>query len=689
MTYAGCGHPARVSAVIEGDGQVRVALAETANAISYSESIAPVSPNGYWDGPCFSAGVWDSDVLNISIAGDCHGLSDAIQFFDRDLATSPTALTPEMSMTTTMFGDWGTLLLRSLPSTMRLYACSSGTATAVYNLTWGQALPAPAITYVGFGLPAQKGEFSTINPEIMRFAAEAPGQLGSGTMAHIDLTMPYAITPILDLGICPGGIPPPTCSFNSCKLQPPNPFGAALLGDAHWPDPMDPTHKEMFFSGAHTVRRVYDPGMSMPCDCSHQVLLDDCTSPSGPGPWNPCGLTPTVYWAPSPLPSVIAANLDFRVGWELVRLTLPATGSTSGPAMDMHWRQLAAPRGSLDNAGSDDYVSAILDDRTYFDAVTGYTYPTAVYGLRGGSDAGVKVSRPQALPSDTDPACSVSSDVGGFGEEIDPLPLVQAVTHRELVDSTGCSLGVACNGLHGARQLYNNQGELFKVRTPAGTTHRALAVAAGFPDAQQSSDPLAPPCDWASLDGLPMLVIFQVTDTGAPSGAPPTVGPPTPQLWRIALGNGPGNAFCVRTQTYLSPEGVKTIYAFLGEGTGRLIVFDLSELQTVLPATLPYYGNNHFIISAIPDLVFPKDPYDGHPANVTDLALDKDTNFLYCALGRAGVAIVDVSDPLNPVLIEILDTPGLALGVTIRKLPNGDKQLVVGDSRCGIRVYHE
>jgi hypothetical protein len=131
------------------------------------------------------------------------------------------------------------------------------------------------------------------------------------------------------------------------------------------------------------------------------------------------------------------------------------------------------------------------------------------------------------------------------------------------------------------------------------------------------------------------------------------------------------------------------MYAFVSDGLSRLMVFDISELQTVPPATLPYYGHNHFLIPVAPDVIFPIDPYDGKPANVIDLALDKDNNYLYCALGRAGVAVVDVSNPLAPTLVSVLDTPGLVLGVTIRKLQNGDEQLVVGDSRCGIRVYHQ
>ena len=83
-----------------------------------------------------------------------------------------------------------------------------------------------------------------------------------------------------------------------------------------------------------------------------------------------------------------------------------------------------------------------------------------------------------------------------------------------------------------------------------------------------------------------------------------------------------------------------------------------------------------------------KDPHDGQRTNLIDLELDGD--WLYCALGRAGLGIVDVSQPPTtspPVLCAVLDTPGLALGIAIRTLAGGQKQVVVGDSRGGVRVY--
>jgi hypothetical protein len=325
--------------------------------------------------------------------------------------------------------------------------------------------------------------------------------------------------------------------------------------------------------------------------------------------------------------------------------------------------------------------SGILYPRPVFRTGNG---ACAIYGIRGGSDAGLKVFRPQSLPDFVSAQACGGTGVGGFGEEVTGLSVVQVTTHQELADDpNSCAIGEGCPGVAGARQLYNNQADLFTFTTPSLRLEHALAIATGFVNAKPklSTDD----CAWASLTGLPMLVMYKVTRTGDPAFAGQAISPP--KLWRIALGSGPGNAFCVQTQSYQSSQGDTKIYAFVGEGTGRLIIFDISELQTDPVATPAYLDHNRIIIPACPDIVFPKDPYDGVAANVTDLALDKDTNLLYCGLGRAGIGIVDVHDALHPSLLRILDTPGLALGVTIRKHPNGDKTLVVGDSRCGIRIY--
>lgn len=62
---------------------------------------------------------------------------------------------------------------------------------------------------------------------------------------------------------------------------------------------------------------------------------------------------------------------------------------------------------------------------------------------------------------------------------------------------------------------------------------------------------------------------------------------------------------------------------------------------------------------------------------------------LCCALGRARVATLDISRNLgtfNLIPIACLDTPGMAQGLALRGAGSG-RQLLVGDSRSGMRLY--
>lgn len=698
-----CGYPHRIAAVIDGT-DVRIALGVTQFTAVTTETLAPISPNSYWDGLCFSNGVTDPHAHALPTGCTSQTVNNRVQFFSRDLSASPTPLDEIPSMDTPLNGAYGSLVLHKLASAYRMYVCTSGEATAIYDVTWSSA-PVLRQNYVGSSLGAQKGAVSLLNPEIVRFGGEGPGKTHpQGGMAHIDSSAPYTITGIPGtLSACPQGVPPATCDFGPfCKPNNENPFAGGLLGEANWLDPNDPNNpgnpidppvREFFFTGAHTVRRVTQPATGA-CVCNPP--LDDCLYQGQPGPWDPCSQPETIHWSTAPLPT---GPTGLTVGWKLVNLMLPSGGTTTGPQMDMHWRQVSAPRGAIEKAAFGDYVSAVRDDRTIVN-VSGLTYPSVIYGLRGGSDRGLKVVRPSDFPVELTSACGTSG--GGFGEEI-PLGTsawLDALTHVEFESIAGeeCLVSADCSGqVHtDARKLYNNQSELFKVRTPAGKTHRALAVAAGFVAGRKDPAPLNPPalpCSWELYNGRPLIVFFRVTGTGDGSFST------APELWRVALGNGSGHAFCVRTKSY-PVGGVNKYYAFVGVngtsdpnglgGLGRVIVFDVSLLTTALPASSPYLLNHNFIDpvqhppSPPVEVYLPKDPYDGAPPNVIDLAIEG--NYLYCALGRGGVAIIDITDPEAPVLIQVMDTPGLALGLTLRTVPDG-RQLIVGDSRGGVRLY--
>jgi hypothetical protein len=50
------------------------------------------------------------------------------------------------------------------------------------------------------------------------------------------------------------------------------------------------------------------------------------------------------------------------------------------------------------------------------------------------------------------------------------------------------------------------------------------------------------------------------------------------------------------------------------------------------------------------------------------------------------LGVVDIGNPLDPVLCYLIDTPGLVEGIVKRRINNKD-QLVTSDTRCGMRLF--
>ena len=174
-----------------------------------------------------------------------------------------------------------------------------------------------------------------------------------------------------------------------------------------------------------------------------------------------------------------------------------------------------------------------------------------------------------------------------------------------------------------------------------------------------------------------MLSLVDVTSTG--DGV--TFG--NPQVLRIGLGSGPGDAFAVRTTTV-----GRNTYAFVGGITGKLMVFNVSAPQLFPLPPQPYVsqGTPATFLGPVAEFDLPRDPYDNIPANCIDVEIVG--KYLYCALSRLGIGIVDITSPASPHLVDVIDTPGLVLGLSVRSVPNStDKQLIVGDAHCGIRIY--
>ena len=149
--------------------------------------------------------------------------------------------------------------------------------------------------------------------------------------------------------------------------------------------------------------------------------------------------------------------------------------------------------------------------------------------------------------------------------------------------------------------------------------------------------------------------------------------------------HGQTHAWAVRARYY--PGSGKT-YAFVGDLLGKLLVYDLTmTLQSpATPINGPYLPSNP-LLTPVAVLPFPVDASDGFNVNCTDVELDESANWAYCALCRGGVAIVNIMDPVNPLIQAIIDTPGIAAGLALRKNQNGVEQLLVGDGVGGMRLY--
>ena len=258
------------------------------------------------------------------------------------------------------------------------------------------------------------------------------------------------------------------------------------------------------------------------------------------------------------------------------------------------------------------------------------------------------------------------------------IPSWQLLSHVEFEGTCVPFITCMLPSTNYPRQFYNTNSAVFRTVNEFGQTAYVLAVAAGYVGCE---DPLVQPpsCLWSAYADLPMLVLYDVTGTGTPAFQQPV-------LLRVGLGSQPGNSFCVKTKSYGSGPAA-TVCAFVGDLLGRLYVFDVTGTKLFPPATSPYLPGTDPLLP-IAELDFPHDAYDGYPANCIDLEIDG--TYLYCALNRHGIGVVDVSNPASPTLVHVEDTPGLVLGLAQRTAGTPPhKQLIVGDSRCGPKVYEK
>ncbi|MBI5364878.1 MAG: hypothetical protein HZA53_17000 [Planctomycetes bacterium] len=664
-----CGYPEKLAAFGDPAGRLLLAVATKAAPSIEVDTAAPYRITGIWSNLCVRPGVQDPN-------GPQPPGCEEVQLLQRTTLASGLPLT--VAARIPVAGDWGSVLLErpANSNVPRFLTASSRAGFEVRRITslgtLGHAETATVIERIGvhidLGFAAVDGFASELNPALFSFGLDPAGAtLYETGMLQAPLQPPFDVLPV------PGTERLCTSSALGASACPdaPNPYVGGLLGGAHWVDPLDPS-REVFLPGRATWIRV--DGQCKPIDAH-------CSKPCGgraPALWKQDYLDPS---DPSAL------------GWQLVSLR-PGNGAVEREGLDLHWWQLACP------SQFDPLKSETTD---YIHSYWSSELSDVVLVSRAGSEFGFKLLSRANLAVLSALTCSPL--LRGIGERLPPPPALaylEARTHYERespgTDDQGneldpCNVNALCSPTPNFfRNLFNNRTHTFRARNPAGAARVVAAVVAGYvatgPSTQFVVQP--PSCQWDSYYGKGMLVFYDVTDTLA-SFAPPT-------LLRIALGPGPivpgdsteGHFWAVETRTYGSGTAERTM-AFAADLLGRMVVFDVSTDRLWPAARTPYLPDPSTGLPATPLLAphaavdFPIDAVDGLRQSCVDLVLDR--NFVYCAVGRAGVGVVDVTNPAQPQVVMMLDTPGLALGVALRRLANGTEQLLVGDSRCGLRVY--
>ena len=652
----GCRYLDRVGAVTDGGDRVLVAVGLQVRRGLWADSTW--RPGHLWTGNCRGVGLGDRDVPPLSCP------TNEVRFYARD--PSPTAPSFTFLQSADKPGSWGSLWgsleLRRITTTLyRSYECTWAQGTVVREIPDPFSTPqvlGASTTYVGPGNSSADGVVSLRNPEFMHHGGENSGAVDP---KRLYITPPPAkILPYAAFGGCDFNdpvVPEPTC-FSAWG------GGGAFTDEAQW---LAADHVgEWFLPGTTTLVQTdadCDPLGTNECyedSCHHQLK----------------------FWQPGRLP-----GSQVQVGFQLTYMTPGAANPPDFNALGIRWYQFASPTDqdvdpATNKTRHEDLKSSQVDPRTHgFLGLPASPYgvdsdtPALLHLIRPGSKRAYKVVRTAELLEATQATCPANPTIPllGLGEPITVADFHEMPVHIEVLEDqvppVDCSTFVPCivNPIH---SLLSTRTDTFEVLGPGSEEHWVTAVAAGFVVTGASD-----PCPWSAHSGEPNLVIYDVTET-----APPAFQEPV--LLRVGTGGGgDGEAFAVRGKLY--PSSGKT-FAFVADLSGKLLVFDVSWSELYPPASDPYLPQTP-VLQPVATLLFPVDPYDGLRPNCMDVELDG--NFAYCALGRGGVAIVDILDPKVPFIVEILETSGVAEGITFRTDENGKRQMVVGDIHSGLRLY--
>lgn len=642
----------RIAAVTDGHDQILIAAANQSSSSVPMDSWVIFRALGVWYDQCFSYFAQDGNSGVLPSESKIH-------YYKRNAASSPSS-PPNSELV--QIGDqssnewWGSLVLRKLTSVRYgSYEANLGGTTIrrILNPFTSSTLTlqSPLITYLGPALGAGEGVVASINQSFTYFGGE--GRF-PGLMYVKD--SPRDLVPIAGTSSLCSSPPTSTCPQCDPFNRSPNPYFGSLLGHTHWPD-ADGQH-EWFMSGEG---KSWQQVTSSP-SCG---LLGSCYQ-------DPC-LASTCWQIPT------TSTLVEPSSWKLIRMQAAGITENSSPAtIDMQWWQVAWNEQQQSHVyGATPYVYTMADPRT--DPITGF--PLLIHGFRGATAAGFTIIDGRRLKSMSVNQSTSCGSTPGRGEFLSPLS-ISVSSHPEVDDPT-CNPGLQCDP-HIARNWFSNKCDEFVLDGPTGPRY-VVAIPSGY----VATDP-ASSCAWAASAGQPMVVFYDVTDVAV---APGQLNPPV--LLRVGLGTGvctgpctncgsgcnsSGHAWCVRTKP-LQVNGQTRTYAFVGDITARLLVFDVSYDQ-LFPAATNVYGQRLLPIGCT---CFPVNPWDNQRDNLLDIELDG--SFAYCALGRGGLGVVKILDPFHPRIKDIVDTPGLVEGIAMRTDPNGFRQLLAGDVNGGLHLF--
>lgn len=697
------GYLDRIAAITDAGTKVLVAVGVADRSGLSKDTAAPYWLHGVWVGHCLDVGLPDPNGVD-------NPPGHQLRFYQRDTSVTTSNLAPAPDTTppfenpAVYYEFWGGLVLRRITANgFRAYACTNNSATTVFHLrrpfggigplSFGTTDPEidRIATYVGPAIAPVDGTVSEINQDLAYFGLDGLGKTNAGgSMVRVQASPLDIVIVDKTKSVCSTTTTLATLDCPVDSLGDPNPFVGSILGSARWRDPVDAT-REYFFPGGDSWIKTQSPN-----DCSPEVDLCETSACSLTRGWKK-GLLPGT-------PTVVD-----KVAYKLVGLT-PGAVPLDGPAMAMTWQQLAIPNGPAERTETVAYASSTSDPRLEDPPPvgSGQLIPKLVHGARTGSDWGYKVFRPKNILERAALTCAGSP--ARFGERIRGEVAKILMTHIEFEDPSGsvaddeCKINIVCQAPPGgSRALYNFRCHVFSITHPTLGERWIAAMAAGFVASHPSTVGIPQPltCLWDDHYGSPLTIFYDVTDTVGPESTSALGSDPI--LLRVALGPLDaqqlpiqGNSIAVRTKAYTSGPFTGKTFAFVGDTFGRLHVYDVSHDQ-LYPAPSPAWspiGSPYLPTTATRPLLrpaasldFPIDPCDGLKTNCIDVEVDPDpaTLTVYCALSRAGVGIVDVSIPSSPLLSAVLDTPGFALGIALRK--DGAKdQAFIGDSRGGMRL---